>query len=728
MLKRERLAREKKVSSKPKVAKVEVKAEVKTVLMPVTHLSSSSMQLLLRNPLMWKMKYVYKVWTDSSSVAAVVGKACHEALKFYYGGNSDIPVPIDDAEAIGMAKQLGLEYIDKYPDGGIKWGKTGTREGMLKTYQQVIDFYFAEAPDYHEVLLSEQKLEAEIKTKTGDILPLVAVTIPDLVVRNEDGTIDIVDTKFVGSFTDSEKEDYPKIIQAKFLEHVVHADKGWDIARVIFRETKTSENKDGSPQMRDYIVPCDHVPYDIFFYNLYKDCVRFISNPDVTYLPNIADQYEGEEAGLIYAQGLISADMSDVEVMHKVKDVMLTSKKFVQSRTDSVENKNLLPEEKIKLKLGEFGIPVEPVGITKGATVTLYSYKVSAGIPMSRFAKYKADIAKVLESKSDIRILAPIPGTAYVGIEVVNEERGIAKLDESELTMNSLVLAIGQDVTGKVVKANLVDMPHLLIAGSSNSGKSVLLGSLLTSITKQMKPADIQLILIDPKRVELVAFSKVPHLHDRKIIYEYDDAVRALLNVVDVMEERYQKLEQAQCRNIEEYNKTGKHMQYIVLVIDEFADLIMRANVEEKSKDKAYSSRSFEWLVKEAKSRDITLVDTDESSKTELKKVIIEKLEQDDSTNEMKRADANVELLIVRIAQLGRAAGIHLIVATQNPIVEVVTSMIKANMQTRIALTCASAVNSQVILGEPGAEKLTGKGDMIFSSPSTGKVRLQGYF
>lgn len=716
----------------------------KMLVLPINYFSYSSLTQLLRNPLIFKMKYIFKIYTSNTGVSGVVGRACHEALKFYYGGNEDVVVPVDGDEARGEATAYGLDYLVKYPDAGIDFGKTGTREDMMKSYAQMMDNYWKEEPVYQTVLMCEKKLENEMRTMDGQLLPLPGKGIPDLVVE-EGEYLDIIDTKFVKSFTDHSTEDYIKIVQAMMLFHLLYAETGRKARRVIFREIKgpinavCKEYKDGTcdkehdeegrhSQFSDYIIPCDHEAYHILFYNLYNDAVKFISNPDAIYLPNLSDMFDGEQAGLIYAQGLISADMSDVEVMHKVRDVALTTKKFVTSRTDKVENKNLLPDEKIKMKLGEFGIPIEPVETVVGASVTQYRFKVSSGVRMSTFAKHKADIAKVLEAKSDIRILAPIPGTSLVGIEVANETRQAVKLTKEHLVMGTLTIPVGVDVNGKAVQVLLSEMPHLLIAGATGSGKSVIIHAIITALIKQMNADDMQMVLIDPKRVELVAFAKIPHLKGRKIIYEYDDGVRALLNLTDIMEERYQLLEKHACRNIDEYHKKGKKMPYIVVVIDEFADFMLRSKIEEKSnKEKSYSSRSVDWLRQEAKTREIRLELPDEISNTEYKKMLIEALEKFDSADEMKRADANVEILIVRLAQMARAIGIHLIIATQRPSVDVITGLIKANMPTRIALTTSSPVDSQVILGEPGAEKLTGKGDMIFMHPSQGKVRLQGF-
>lgn len=714
------------LASGPDQTVVTLVEDGKMMNMPIDHFSYSSLTQLLRNPLIFKMKYIFKVYTSKTSVSGFVGRACHEALKYYYGGNPDVVVPFDKDEARGEATAYGLNYLVTTGDGDVDYGKTGSREEMLQRYAKMMEVYWSEEPVYHNVLLCEKKVSHMMHTTYGDLLPLQGRGIPDLVVEDENGEMDIVDTKFVSTFTSYETEDYIKIVQAMMLKHLIHEETGRWARNIIFREVKGSINKDGSSQIRDYVIPGNHQPYDILFYNLYNDAVKFISNPNAIYLPNLSDMFDGEQSGFLYAQGLINADMSDVEVMHKVREVSLTSKKFVTSRTESAENKNLLPDEKIKMKLGEFGIPVEPVETIVGASFTQYRFKVSAGIRMTTFAKYRADIAKVLEAKGDVKILAPIPGTSYVGVEVANAQRTVAKMKHEDLKIGTLMLPIGQDVNGNIIWSALDEMPHLLIAGSAGSGKSVLLHALLLAITNQMKPEDLQLVLIDPKRVELVMFSDAPHMHGRKIIYDYDQSVDALINLNQVMEERYQKLEKAKCRNIGEYNKQSKSkMQYIVLVIDEFADLILRSKTEEKQV-KSYSSRSNKWLVEEIKKRELNMPGFGQKmSKAEIKMLLMEVLEKHD--RETGRDNVSIELLVVSLAQKARAAGIHLIVATQRPSVDVITGLIKANMPTRIALTCASVTDSMVILGEAGAEKLTGKGDMIFQSPNVGKVRLQGF-
>jgi S-DNA-T family DNA segregation ATPase FtsK/SpoIIIE len=309
-------------------------------------------------------------------------------------------------------------------------------------------------------------------------------------------------------------------------------------------------------------------------------------------------------------------------------------------------------------------------------------------VRMSTFQKHKADIARAVEAKEDIRILAPIPGTDLVGVEVTNETRTVISLGKEHFTPNTLMLPIGADIHGKVVKVSLAEMPHLLIAGTTGSGKSILLRSIITALTKQMTPESMHLVLVDPKRVELTHFKKSKHLHGAKILYEYKDVAVKLAELCAEMDRRYELLEKHSFRDIQEYNadqitaapKYQKPMPYIITVIDEYADFMIRAKT------------------------------TKSKVKTE---------------DEMP----SVELLLTRLAQMARAVGIHLIIATQRPSVDVITGLIKANFPTRVALTTASLTESQIILGEPGAEKLSGKGDMLFVHPGVGgKVRLQGFY
>ncbi len=298
-------------------------------------------------------------------------------------------------------------------------------------------------------------------------------------------------------------------------------------------------------------------------------------------------------------------------------------------------------------------------------------------VRVGKIAALADDLALALSART-IRIQAPVPGKGYVGIEVPNEEIALVALRdviESEAfnrLKSPLRFALGQDVAGNAVAADLAAMPHLLIAGATGSGKSVCVNSLISCLLLNNTPDDLRLIMVDPKRVELTGYNGIPHLL-APVVVELERVVSALQWVLREMDKRYHKLAQAGCRNIKEYNAKlaaagEKKLPYLVVIIDELADLMMLA--------------------------------PDETERT-----------------------------ITRLAQLARATGIHLVIATQRPSVDVVTGLIKANFPARIAFAVASGVDSRVILDQPGAERLLGRGDMLFQAPDApAPVRLQGIF
>ncbi len=319
-----------------------------------------------------------------------------------------------------------------------------------------------------------------------------------------------------------------------------------------------------------------------------------------------------------------------------------------------------------------FNLDVEVEGANIGPRVTQYTIKPPAGVKLSKIAALDDNLAYSLAAQS-IRIEAPIPGKKAVGIEVPNIKAAtvrVSSLLESDAwksLQGQLTFVVGRDISGAPIVGNLEKMPHLLIAGQTNSGKSVMVNTLLTSLLYRNSPSDLKLILVDPKHVELNFYNDIPHLLT-PVITEPDKTISALKWAVAEMERRYRALAQDGKRNIAEYNTASKegNMPYIVIVIDELADLMMMA------------------------ARD-------------------------------------VEALIVRIAQKARAVGIHLVLATQRPSVDVITGLIKANIPARIAFTVASQVDSRTIIDQMGAEKLLGMGDMLFSTADMPKPkRVQG--
>ncbi|HSE29026.1 MAG TPA: DNA translocase FtsK 4TM domain-containing protein [Candidatus Saccharimonadales bacterium] len=328
----------------------------------------------------------------------------------------------------------------------------------------------------------------------------------------------------------------------------------------------------------------------------------------------------------------------------------------------------------IKDTLGEFNIDVDMEGANIGPKVTQYTLKPPAGVKLTRITALETNIALNLAAQA-IRIEAPIPGQRAVGIEVPNVKaadvrlHGILTSGQWQNAGSPLSFAIGRDIAGDPVIGELDKMPHVLIAGATGSGKSVMINSVLTSMLYRNSPSDLKLILVDPKQVELTPYNDIPHLLT-PVITVPEKCISALKWAVNEMERRYSLLAEEKVRNIQGYNssRSDERMPYIVIVIDELADLMMLA------------------------ARD-------------------------------------VEALIVRLAQKARAVGIHLVLATQRPSVDVITGLIKANVPARIAFTVASQVDSRTILDQVGAEKLLGKGDMLLLTPDMSKPkRVQGAF
>ena len=349
----------------------------------------------------------------------------------------------------------------------------------------------------------------------------------------------------------------------------------------------------------------------------------------------------------------------------------------VQQSEDSLKAK----AEKLKVTLEEFGIKANVVGWVPGPTVTLFKVDLPAGVRVSRITALNDDIALALAAPG-VRVFAPIPGTTYVGIEIPNDDRETVLLSDvlKDAKKGPLQMAIGKDVEGNSIVANLASMPHLLIGGTTGSGKSVSINAMITSILMRATPSEVRLILIDPKRVEFTPYNGIPHLYV-PVVTEPKEAASALSWGVAEMEARLKTFSEQKVRNIDAYNAKVQKMSdskmeelgleelpYIVIVIDELADLMMAVGKE-------------------------------------------------------------VEFSISRIAQLARAAGIHLIVATQRPSTNVVTGLIKANITSRIAFNVASGIDSRVILDTGGAESLIGLGDLLFSKPEFSKpLRVQGCF
>lgn len=330
----------------------------------------------------------------------------------------------------------------------------------------------------------------------------------------------------------------------------------------------------------------------------------------------------------------------------------------------------------IEQTLESFGVTARVVEVNLGPAVTQYAIEVALGTKLSKITGLERDLALALAAPTGtIRIEAPIPGRSLVGIELPNrapEFVSIRKMMESDImkhAQSKLAVALGLDVSGKPIIADLGKMPHLLVAGQTGAGKSVLMNTFLCTLLFRASPAEVKLILVDPKRVELTGYNNIPHLLS-PVIVEPEKVISALRWVMHEMDSRYKLFAQAGARNITSYNEMSgfQAMPYIVVVIDELADIMLFAPVE-------------------------------------------------------------VEDCITRIAQMSRATGIHMVLATQRPSVDIITGLIKANIPSRIAFAVASQVDSRVILDGQGAEKLLGKGDMLYLPSDAAKPsRIQGAF
>jgi len=358
---------------------------------------------------------------------------------------------------------------------------------------------------------------------------------------------------------------------------------------------------------------------------------------------------------------------------YRLPGLELLAEALFQSKRDPKEMQRNI--ETLEGTLEQFGIEANVVEVATGPTVTRYEIQLGPGVRVNRIVGLADNIAMDLAA-SQVRVEAPIPGKAAIGVEVPNAQPTMVTLRElceaPEFTKypGRLYVALGKDVAGKNRYADLAKMPHLLIGGATNSGKSIGLATLITSLLMRNTPREVRLVMIDPKRVELTLFNHVPHLMC-PVITDVSEAAGVLRAVWREMDRRYDALSQDAVRNIDSWNERApaeKRLPYIVVIIDELADLMIQCGPE-------------------------------------------------------------VETIIVRLAQLARAVGIHLVIATQRPSVDVITGLIKANIPSRIAFSVASHIDSRTIIDGKGAENLIGRGDMLFLPVDAAKpTRIQGCF
>lgn len=440
-------------------------------------------------------------------------------------------------------------------------------------------------------------------------------------------------------------------------------------------------------------IPPEMVPFSIIGKN-YEE-VTFSKQEDWNILDNysLTEQEEVEQTVSVEDQERIidleeektgDSGAQEEEIVYQFPSISLLKKgKHVFSEQEQ-EVENQIVAQKLEATLRSFGVGVTVTDVTSGPTVTRYELLPNQGVKVSRIVGLADDI-KLSLAAADIRIEAPIPGKSAVGIEVPNKEveivmlRDLLESENFQQHSSQLAFAVGKDIEGKTIVTDIAKMPHALIAGATGSGKSVCINTLIMSILYKAHPEDVKLIMIDPKVVELSVYNGIPHLLN-PVVTDPKKAAGALNWAVAEMTDRYHKFSEWNVRNIQGYNEKVEllkeeeleekiqKMPQIVIIIDELADLMMVASNE-------------------------------------------------------------VEEAICRLAQLARAAGIHLIIATQRPSVNVITGLIKANVPSRIAFAVSSGVDSRTILDTVGAEKLLGRGDMLFAPyGASSPTRIQGAF
>lgn len=671
---------------------------------PLAHYSYSTFVKFSTNPILFKINYInHETIETTRNVSGVVGQAFHNAMDAYYSALAKG----DGTDALKEGLEGGMAYLDAYEDGFIEYSTSvANKQKAQEVLAQCFNSYVQHKKlDIGEVLVSceEEFLEDVDVEWRGErlTLPVKLKGYLDKVVRDAEGRLKIKDYKTVRAFSDPEKIDGAKILQAVQYYLLVHAKYGEAPYSMTYEEVKVTKNRDGSPQVREYeMVYAENDLFFDFYFRFYDDMTRAI-NGEAVFVPNIYTMFDNEVSIIAYINRLDVGEEA-ARLMKKLRVQSITDllknkienagsmRKFLKAAEQkftsakSLNYNDMDTPEKIKTKLMEHGMLVQFEGVIEGHTVDLYKFTPNIGLKMSKILSYVADVEQVV-GVSGVRVLAPIPNTSLIGFEV---PRKVRTFPEGAGTPEGFNLAIGVDIMGDTFRFDITKAPHLLVAGATGSGKSVFLNSILT----QLSTLPVDLHLFDPKIVELSRFSG----RAAEYYTEPEDIYLALDGLVTVMNERYKNLAAAGVRNIEEFNAQGGNMRYKFVVVDEFGDLAVGNYVlEETVKTGEVFSRGM---------------------RAGEEKVRIEKLNLSDG----------ISRSILVLAQKARAAGIHLIIATQRPSVDIITGSIKANFPTKVAFRTAKAVDSQVMLDEAGAEKLLGKGDMLFAG-DFGQVRLQGF-
>lgn len=603
-------------------------------------LSPSAIMCFLNNQIQFKKRYIAKVYDDPSSPSMVVGSAMHKMIEQRMKGQS-----------FETALEAGLQAIENVADYEIEYGKTGSREKIIEQYQKLSTTVINELPTYDNILAVEDKIECNLSVMNKKI-PMKGYI--DIVLDLGD-SLEVIDWKSVTNYSDEETENWSYIIQGWIYSKLAEYKYKKPVSRVVFKEIKKTINRDGQPQIKDYVLNAENLAEaDDIMGRVIKSVSDYTDNPNATYFPNPRDMMNGAQSMHIVAQ----MEGITVRTVHTTE----RREKFAPVNTvvaDDIAQEGGSETERIMAKLNEFGVGGRIDETIKSNTVDTYILKPNRGVRMSKLAGLGDDLSLALGSEA-VRVIAPIYGTQTVGIEVPHEQ----SFPTFEGKGSSHQIPIGVDTMNNVIYDDIAKMPHMLIGGQTGSGKSVFLRNIIQSLT------NCHIDIIDMKGLDFEDLSK-------NIVSEVGRSLELIQCLSELMDGRYKD------------KKTDAKRR--VLIIDEYADLVMQTGKEVRYRIDGYKKNG-EPIMKQY------TYDTRKELETNL----------------------------ARILQKGRAANINVIIATQRPSADIVAPIIKANCPVKACLRVATAKNSEIILDESGGERLLGKGDMLYLGSGMIKpVRVQ---
>lgn len=603
-------------------------------------LSPSAIMCFLNNQIQFKKRYIAKVYDDPSSPSMVVGSAMHKMIEQRMKGQS-----------FETALEAGLQAIENVADYEIEYGKTGSREKIIEQYQKLSTTVINELPTYDNILAVEDKIECNLSVMNKKI-PMKGYI--DIVLDLGD-SLEVIDWKSVTNYSDEETENWSYIIQGWIYSKLAEYKYKKPVSRVVFKEIKKTINRDGQPQIKDYVLNAENLAEaDDIMGRVIKSVSDYTDNPNATYFPNPRDMMNGAQSMHIVAQ----MEGITVRTVHTTE----RREKFAPVNTvvaDDIAQEGGSETERIMAKLNEFGVGGRIDETIKSNTVDTYILKPNRGVRMSKLAGLGDDLSLALGSEA-VRVIAPIYGTQTVGIEVPHEQ----SFPKFEGKGSSHQIPIGVDTMNNVIYDDIAKMPHMLIGGQTGSGKSVFLRNIIQSLT------NCHIDIIDMKGLDFEDLSK-------NIVSEVGRSLELIQCLSELMDGRYKD------------KKTDAKRR--VLIIDEYADLVMQTGKEVRYRIDGYKKNG-EPIMKQY------TYDTRKELETNL----------------------------ARILQKGRAANINVIIATQRPSADIVAPIIKANCPVKACLRVATAKNSEIILDESGGERLLGKGDMLYLGSGMIKpVRVQ---